>query len=883
MTPNEQTDTPASPVIRQHRGPSVVWLLPVLAALIAGWLVFKSYQEAGIMIKVQFESAEGLEANVTKVMYRGLPTGMVKNLKLNDDLQSVTATIEIEAEAEAILVEGTRFWLVKPQVSLSGVRGLETLLSGYYIEFQPGDGEETSKFIADNEPPPPLRNQPGLYISLIADTAQSIYRGAKVFYRQIEVGEVIDFRLAGNGEQIHVDLHIDPNHSHLISNRTRFWNASGITLKADLPRLDIQFNSLASIIAGGISFYTPPGKPEPLDSEKTFILHSDYESAEDGVQVSVEFSARTPLSEGTRVVSQGIQIGRVQKLEFSADLSTQTAYLLVDPRAKPLLRKGSEFWLQEPQLSLKQLTNLGDLIRGSAIEMLPGPGQQQLTFTALDAAPTIRPGLPGLDIQLKTDELGSLTYGSPILYRQIPVGEIRGYELIDNGQSVLIHGTIRDEHSGLVKQHSRFWTSSGIRFNADLKGLSVETGSIASVINGGVSFFTPDTQEQIQAKSGQRYHLFQNFDNASQQGKLLYRENAGKLPVRLKAESLGSLQEGSPVLYKQIPVGQVSHYALADGGEEVIIHLLIDAKYRYLITDQSRFWHASGISADLSLKGATVHTESLSALLQGGIAFTNPEDKPGSEVKPRHLFPLHASAELGLQQGPTITVTFPSGPELTANAEVYYRGLSMGRVRAVRLLDAEGHIETDIALNRQGRILATAGSQFWIAEPKVSLAGIENPQGIVFGNHIEAIPDQSAVPQPKLRFNGLSAPPRMLTPQGLNIVLETPQLDSVDVGSQLYYRGVVVGKVTGIELSSDHSQVELYANITPRYAQLVTERSHFWEISGFNAEFGLFSGLEVKTDNLDSFVRGGIAFINRGDAAPVSPDSRFTLHAQAPN
>lgn len=875
----EHDESPATPVINKHRGPSAVWLLPLLAAMIAGWLVLKSYQEAGIMIEVQFDSAQGLEADITQVMYRGLPTGKVKSLHLNDDLQSVTAVIEMAAETEDVLGQGTRFWLVKPQVSLSGVRGLETLFSGYYIEFQPGSGDETTEFIADNEPPPPLRNQAGLYISLTADTAQSIYRGAKVFHHQIEVGEVIDFRLTRDGKQVQVDLHIDQAYRHLISNRTRFWNASGVTLKMDLPQVKVHFNSLASIIAGGISFYTPPGDEQVLDADKTFTLYTDYEAAEDGVAVSVEFSARTPLHEGTRVLSQGIEIGRVQRLEFGPDLSTQTAYLLIDPRAKPLLREGSRFWLPEAKFSLAQLKQIGELITGKAIEMQPGPGAPRFTFTALNTPPAKQPGPPGLDIQLESDQLGSLNYGSPILYRQIPVGEIRGYELINNGQKVLIHGTIRPEHASLVKQHSRFWHNSGIKFSAGADGVKLETGSAATIISGGISFFTPHTREQKDILPEQLFHLFNDFDSASNQGRLLYRENAGKLPLRLKADSLGSVSVGSPVLFKQIEVGKVSHYALAKGGNDVIIHLLIDSVYKHLVTDQSRFWNVSGVTAELNLQGVELRTESIAALLNGGIAFAN-LNRPGNAVKPRQLFTLYPSAEKGLQQGPTIKVSFAAGPDLTDGALVRYKGLEMGRVEQVRLTGADGSIEATIALNQQGALLARNGSQFWIAEPAISLAGIENPQALIFGNHIEALPGTG---DPVTAFAGQPSPPTRPQPVGLNIILETPQLGSIELGSLLYYRGIPVGKVTGYELSENKQMVELYANIQPRYSELVTRASRFWEVSGFSAEFGLFSGLELKTDNMDSFIRGGIAFMNPTKAPAATTDSRFKLNNQAPD
>ncbi|GGK79044.1 PqiB family protein [Amphritea balenae] len=875
-----QSDNQASmPVIKRHRGPSVVWILPFLAALIAGWLVVKSYQDAGIMIEVQFETAEGLEAGVTKVMYRGLPTGMIKSLQLNDDLKSVTALIEMEKEAANILVESTRFWLVKPQISLSGVKGLDTLLSGYYIEIQPGQGEETTRFIADDEPPPPLKDKKGLYISLLADTAQSIQRGAKVFYRQIEVGEVINFGLSSNAEQIRIELFIEPAYSHLINNNTRFWNASGISLKADLPRIDLRFGSLAAIIAGGISFYSPPNDNGGLNPDHEFHLFADFEAAEDGIAVQVKFPARSALHEGTQVVSQGIKVGRVQQLELSTDLSTLNARLLIDPRASTLLRSGTQFWLPQPKLSLNRLQQLGDLIKGSPIELQPGPGAPQFEFTALNNPPARRPGIPGFDIRLEANQLGSVSYGSPILYRQIQVGEVRGYELNENGSKVFIHATIRPEHADLIKHNSRFWEQSGVQLQAGLEGIKLDSGTLSSTLDGGISFFTPDTKDQQAVKPEHSFHLFRNFDNASKQGRLLYKENADKLSIRVQADSLGSVTVDAPVLYKQLPVGSVSHYALDPVSNSVIIYLLIDKPYRHLVTDQSRFWNSSGIDASLTKEGVQVHSESIQSLLRGGISFSNLNDK-GSQAKTRQLFTLHPDQSKALQQGPDIQVTFPSGPNIAEGAKVLYKGVEMGTVERLELTDARGTIKANIALNKQGSLLAHKGSRFWVAAAKIDLSGIDYPETLLLGNHIEALPGTGEI---QYNFTGLSEIPPDLPLPGLNIVLETAQLGSLNKRSLLYFRGMPVGSVSGFELSDDSQLVQLFVNIKPRYSNLITPDSQFWSISGVDAEFGLFKGFKLETSNLESFVQGGIAFStpNPG-SAKVIQGTQFPIWERKP-
>lgn len=874
MTPDNNPATEA--VIKQHRGPSFVWILPLVAALIAAWLAWQSYQDAGITIEVQFESAEGLEAEKTKVLFRGLPSGTIKQLRLNEDLKGVTAIIEMASEAEPLLHENTRFWLVKPQVSLSGVRGLETLLSGYYIGIQPGDGEDRRSFISDNEPPPSSKDKAGLYLTLSSDSAASVYRGSKLFYRDIEVGEVIDVKLGDHQQQVFIDLHIDDKYRQLINGGTRFWNASGISIKADLPEIDIKFDSLASIIAGGISFYTP-ADGGALDPGKILPLYSDYEAAEDGVAVTVKFPARTPLSEGTKVVSQEIVIGRIQKLQFNDDLTSQTAHLLIDPRAKPLLRAGSQFWLPKTDFDI---TQIGQLFDGNAIQLQPGPGIPLFRFEALNTPPAKRPGIPGLDIRIIADQLGSLDFGSPVLYRQVPIGEVRGYELIEQGKKVLIHATIAKEHSALVKANSRFWNISGVKVNAGLDGIKLDTGSLTSVIKGGISFFTPEIKELKNATPNQNFRLYQDFDTASLQGKLIYKNQAGKLQIRLVSEQLGSVKAGSPVLYRQLPVGKVYGYQLAEDGKNVEVQVLIDKAYRHLITSKSRFWNASGIHAQLDLSGLKLQTESIDTIIRGGIAFDNKPGK-GKAAKFNQRFTLYPNKQQGLYDALAIQISFPAGNTLERGAELRFQGLKMGRVDNVKLLDSTGRIEARVILDQQAEFLAREGSRFWVTSSQISLRGIKNPEALLSGNYIVASVGNTSKAPRATRFKGIDKAPAVSLP-GLNITLTSPALDSIEAGSPVYYRGLKVGQITGFTLGKDLQSIEIYANIQPKYKKLVKTNSRFWNLSGISADFGLFSGLQIETSTLDTLVSGGIAFDSPVASKTVGPQPRFKLLENAP-
>ncbi|WP_027854585.1 MlaD family protein [Marinobacterium litorale] len=871
----EQNGDEIRPVVRRHRGPSAVWILPLLAALIAGWLVYKSYSEAGVVIEVQFASAEGLEENKTRVIYRGLPSGTVRNLRLNDDLQSVTAQIEIAAHAEALLREGTRFWLVKPQISLSGVRGLETLVSGHYIAIRPGEGDPSRSFQALHEPPPAVHDEEGLYITLFADSVRAVHRGSPVYYRDITVGEVLDYRLAGNGERILVDVFVESQYAHLVRKHSRFWNASSIEISGKLPEIDIRVGSLATIIAGGVHFYTPHPMegPEAEDGEQ-FRLFADYEAAEDGIPVQLSFPGTTQLSVGTEVLSRGVPVGRVRDIKLTEDFDTLNVELVIDPRARALLREGTRFWLSAQEFGPEAL-NVQSLLRGRHIEMAPGPGQERFSFEASSTPPARPPVYEGLPIRLITERLGSISRGSPILYRQMPIGTVSGFELTDDGRKIQIHAVIEEAYRSLIHKDSRFWNSSGIRFAADIdSGVSLETGSFETLLRGGISLLNPARTHAKEAKENQRFELYPDRDSASDGGALLEPEEQ-RTAVLLEADQRDAIAVGSPVLLRGVPVGEVSHYALSESGQAVQVRLSVDAPYGDLINSNTRFWVAGGFNARANLRdGVNVRSRSLSQLMKGGIAFAT--DPDGEPVSSKHRFTLYDTEQASREQAVPIVIHFAPGAELPEGAPIRYRGQPVGRIDRINVAGESGARIARASLFKEARFLAKEGSRFWISEPLIRLSGIENPGNLLFGNHVEALPGQGA---PTNVFLALRQPPPYQPGPGITVVLESDRLGSIAPGSPVLFREVPVGKVTGYELNLRGDGVRVYANIDPAHTTLVRASSRFAKHSGVRADAGLFSGVSVDVASLETLVGGGISFTTEDLDAPAADNlSVFRLH-----
>lgn len=414
---------------------SAIWVLPLIALIIGGWLGWRAYSQQGIEIQVRFESGEGIQVNKTEVVYKGMTVGKVKTLALDDEgsNRGVIATIEMNKDVEQYLKTNTRFWLVKPSVSLAGITGLETLVSGNYIAASPGDGEPTRKFKALSEEPPLSDAKPGLHLTLKADRLGSLNRGSPVFYKQIQVGQVKSYLLSEDQSTVEVKVYIEPTYANLVRKHTRFWNASGISIDANLSGLKVRSESLSSIVAGGIAFATPENRKDspPTDPSLPFRLYEDFDAAAAGIKVKVKLTDFEGLQAGrTPVMYKGIQVGSLKTLKIDADLSSASAELTLDPLAEDYLVEDTQFWVVKPSISLAGITGLEALVKGNYIAIRPGdkgtPPQRE--YVARAKAPPLDLRSPGLHMVLLTDSLGSLDVGSPILYKQVKVGSVQSYQ-----------------------------------------------------------------------------------------------------------------------------------------------------------------------------------------------------------------------------------------------------------------------------------------------------------------------------------------------------------------------------------------------------------------------------------------------------------------------
>lgn len=302
---------------------SIVWAIPIVAALAGGWLAFKAISEQGPTITITFKTAEGLEAGKTKIKYKNVDVGEVKQIALSRDASEVVVTAEVVKGATPYLVEDTRFWVVRPRIGAGGVSGLGTLFSGVYIGADIGKSSQARRKFTGLEVPPVFTSDvPGRQFVLRGHDLGSLDQGDGVYFRRVQVGQVTAAELDKDGNGVTVKIFVNAPYDQYVTTNTRFWHASGIDLSLDAGGFKVHTQSLAAIILGGIAFQTPPGiaVSAPAEADAVFTLFSDRAQAMRLPDTTVKSWAVVfdeslrGLEPGSPVDFRGVLLGEVKEI-----------------------------------------------------------------------------------------------------------------------------------------------------------------------------------------------------------------------------------------------------------------------------------------------------------------------------------------------------------------------------------------------------------------------------------------------------------------------------------------------------------------------------------------------------------------------------------------
>jgi len=320
MLPNLNELPEAVAIPKRRRLPQLVWVVPLIAVLIGGWLLLNTIAQRGPTVEISFLTAEGIEPGKTRIRYKDVDIGEVKRVTLAKDRSHVLVTAQLVKQAENFLAADTRFWVVRPRVSGGKISGFGTLLSGAYIGVDIGKSSETSREFAGLEVAPILTSGlPGRHFILHAGDIGSLDIGSPVYFRRIQVGEVVAQELDKEGGSVTVKVFIHAPYDRYVSSRTRFWNASGVDVSLDANGVRLQSQSLVSVLLGGIAFETPNDdqKADEAPANTIFALHPDRAlamKAPDGAPLILTLffgDSIRGLVPGAPVDFRGIAVGEV--------------------------------------------------------------------------------------------------------------------------------------------------------------------------------------------------------------------------------------------------------------------------------------------------------------------------------------------------------------------------------------------------------------------------------------------------------------------------------------------------------------------------------------------------------------------------------------------
>lgn len=860
----------AKPEIRPNRKISAIWLLPFLALVLGGYLTYQSVNEAGIIIQIHFTDGEGIIEGKTPVKYKGLSVGKVKSIQPDRRLSGVNVLVEIDPRAEQALKQKTKFWLVKPQASLTRISGLDTILSGNYIAILPGGGTDAREFKASDEPPLQISGD-DLLVQLTSDDPGSINVGSPVYHRHITVGEVIRVQLDEAANQVQVQLQIKSDYRHLVTEQSRFWNVSGLRLSASLSGVDIQTESLATLVAGGIAFDSPANAPAVTPEHAPFKLYPSLKEADRGLSIELTLPTAEGLAlSNTEIRYLGLVVGKIEKLTLNASKTGIVAKAYLDPALEPFLGDESQFWLIKPKISVESMKNLETLVLGYQIQFSPASqSSSKRSFEVLDGEPAAEDSLA---ITLISNNSYGTLAGDPVMYKGLTIGRVTSLGLNQSDQ-VAIEVLFEPQYKEKIRTNSRFFVHSSVSLNAGLQqGLDFKVEPLDTLLTGGISLYQPAEMAES-ASPGAQLQLF--VDEAAAQAGTTQKP----LAIKLITEALDGLQTGALVYFKEFAVGEVSQLNLLPT-KQVEVTLAIDANYQDLINDSSKFWQLSGIDLKATLSGIELKTSSLMALTLGGIGF----DTPSPSAKFSGVtYPLFEDKATAFEQFQVVQVTAPVQSQLQQGNPVLYGGFEIGTIATLSLDENLNHLNAELHIASQyADSFTRESSQFWLESGHIGLDGLKNPSALLTGDFIAAKPGAG---ERRLAFELLPRPPLPTADdKQLVVYLVAPELGSISEGSPLLYRQKEIGQVVRTELSPEADQVLIQAQIQPEFTHLIRANTVFWNVSGIKADAGLFSGVEIQAESISTILNGGIALTTPGalDSQPKARfGSRFPLYSEA--
>ena len=577
-----------------------------------------AHSQRGVLVTLELPDGEGLKAGSTPLMYQGLEVGQLTKLNLNPG-SKVTGEMTVDPSVVTLLRDKTLIQMKKPKISLDNP-SLSALLTGNTFELVPGEGETRNHFVvlpADKS----LLDEPDVAtVTLTAAESYGIDAGQPLVLHGVKVGQVLERKLTAKGVTFQVA--ITPEYRDLVRGDSKFVVNSRLDVKVGFDGIKVLGASASEWVEGGIRII--PGEKGTIQA--SYPLYANMEKAEENslsevptTTLSLTAETLPDVQEGSVVLYRKFAVGEIISVKprrnaFDIDLH-------IKPEYRYLLTNNSVFWAEggaKVQLDGNGLTvqasPLSRALRGAvSFDDLSGSsagariGNKRILYASETAARAV-----GGQITLHAFDAGKISEGMPIRYLGINIGQIQSLNLITAKNEVQAKAVLYPEY---VDTFAR----SGTRF-------SVITPQISAA---GVEHLDTIFQPYINVEPG-RGTARRDFE--IQETTISDSRYIDGLSIVVEVPEAGSLDIGTPVLFRGLEVGTVTGLTLGSMSDRVMVKLRISKRYQYLVRNNSVFWLSSGYNLDFGLIGGVVKTGTFNQFIRGGISFATP---PGTPLAPK--------------------------------------------------------------------------------------------------------------------------------------------------------------------------------------------------------------------------------------------------------
>ncbi len=859
------------PIIIKRSTIYLIWVIPIIAIIISGIMLFNEYAKMGESVVIIFKDARGFKQDETPIKYKGILIGVVKDIEVDpQDLNKFVITAKIKNSFVKYLTEGARFWKVSPKLKPTEFTGLSTLFSGTYIEFSPATSDpqklstlKTKRRFYGYEEEPKTNVT---YFKLYGEDG-SLIEGAPVLFKNFIVGNITKKSL--KGKNVEYVISISNKFAPLVKVDSHFWKIAPVDIKASIPDLQFKVNNALNFFFGGVQFDSPENsvsvcmldkdsKEFQVCNEKGFYLFPSRGDTEYSLNIIklVLKNAHKIQSSLKLVYYKGDVAGKVVSSNYLVEKDIRYLFVRMKRKYENFLSYKSVFWIEKPSI---ENISIQSLIKGTHIEFSfynekANPRNEYILYHS-------RPYENVEKIVLKSLSNVGLKVGDYIFYGRTIIGEVIS-EKIKNGKEIY-NAIIYKKYKYLLNTSPVFYKKNGFDGTVSMEEVSFNLAPLKELFLGGVALLKGEGETK---KGNNTFYLFKNKKDAEEYNFL----NTRGLRFVLYSKTLNGIYKGIPIFYNGLKIGKVYNVDFNQAEDIFILKAFVDSKYRELVSAESVFYLSSGMDVRIGFSDIEIKTANILSLLKGAIILKNYSIK-GTE--PKEKYRLLTTDELEEEKYIKAFLICDRAYGLKKNSPVVFKGVIVGKVKDMRI--EKNNLKIIMLIDKQYNYLLTSQTKFYIENTKLSVNGIENLSSSFFGSKIKIAYKNSPKKTNIFQLAGVN-PSSTVYRDGLRIIVIAPEIVSFSTGSPVLNRGVKVGEIENIEFTKDFKSLKLTVFFENKYKKLVKDTTRFREIKPLSIKTGfIYAKVDVKS--ISTLIKGGLELINNNGGSPVEDGHTFFL------